>query len=310
MVASMPSSSSNSRRRASRGCSPSSILPPGNSHFNGMVWWRVRWHTRISSALKISAATTRFMDAKEPSYLLLQTPQAAWRHGFARRDSRDMDSRNINSRNVPLLAQPMVALVAWISVAICPGLKADLFQPSAHQRGAVLDQFPVVISESGGKMAVDIQFAGHLAADEYRHHDFRFGFGGAGEITAVHAHVIDYHCLSGRSGRAANTLIQWNAGMRRHGALQGPQDQHAGLRVHRFLLQHVEAHPVVLEHAIVQQLHYFPHQVIHRARRLIEPVDLVLNFRDLGSSRHRLFWVDRSSRSRDVNLAMYCQNTS
>jgi hypothetical protein len=66
MVASMPSSSSNSRRSASRGCSPDSILPPGNSHFNGMVWWRVRWQTRILSSWKINAATTRFMDGKEP----------------------------------------------------------------------------------------------------------------------------------------------------------------------------------------------------------------------------------------------------
>src|SRR5271167_4297075 len=34
--ASIPSSSSNSRRMASRGCSPSSIFPPGNSHFSGI----------------------------------------------------------------------------------------------------------------------------------------------------------------------------------------------------------------------------------------------------------------------------------
>src|ERR1019366_9298012 len=37
MVASMPSSSSNSRRKASRGCSPSSILTPGNSYFSGIT---------------------------------------------------------------------------------------------------------------------------------------------------------------------------------------------------------------------------------------------------------------------------------
>src|SRR5579872_4739837 len=58
----MPSSSSSSRRKASRGCSPSSILPPGNSHFSGMVWWRVRWQTRSFPFSTIRAATTRFTE--------------------------------------------------------------------------------------------------------------------------------------------------------------------------------------------------------------------------------------------------------
>jgi hypothetical protein len=63
--ASMPSSSSSSRRMASRGCSPSSILPPGNSHLSGMGWCRVLWQARMRSSFTISAATTRFMIRKE-----------------------------------------------------------------------------------------------------------------------------------------------------------------------------------------------------------------------------------------------------
>ena len=38
-----------------------SILPPGNSHFSGIVWWRVRWHTSSLPSFAIKAATTRFM---------------------------------------------------------------------------------------------------------------------------------------------------------------------------------------------------------------------------------------------------------
>src|SRR5580704_1680999 len=61
IFASIPNSSSSSRRKASRGCSPSSILPPGNSHFSGIVWCRVRWHTRSLPFCSITAATTRFI---------------------------------------------------------------------------------------------------------------------------------------------------------------------------------------------------------------------------------------------------------
>jgi len=44
-------SSSSSRRRASRGCSPVSILPPGNSHFSGMGWcWRALANEELAVA--------------------------------------------------------------------------------------------------------------------------------------------------------------------------------------------------------------------------------------------------------------------
>src|SRR5580658_11095749 len=46
---------------ASRGCSPSSILPPGNSHLSGIGWCRVLWQARMRSSFRISAATTLFI---------------------------------------------------------------------------------------------------------------------------------------------------------------------------------------------------------------------------------------------------------
>ena len=44
-----------------------------------------------------------------------------------------------------------------------------LFQLSAHQGGAILDQFQVLIAEGSGKVAVNIEFAHDLAADKHRH---------------------------------------------------------------------------------------------------------------------------------------------
>src|SRR5271169_1042737 len=58
MSARMPSSSSSSRRNASGGVSPASILPPGNSHLRARAWCSVRWQHRISSPSRIKAATT------------------------------------------------------------------------------------------------------------------------------------------------------------------------------------------------------------------------------------------------------------
>ncbi len=52
--------------------------------------------------------------------------------------------------------------------------------PVACQPGsAILDQAAVFITKRGRKVAVDIEFAHHPAADENRDHDFRFGFGRA-----------------------------------------------------------------------------------------------------------------------------------
>src|ERR1700730_4896988 len=58
MVAATPSSSRNSRAKASAGDSPSSTLPPGNSHFNPCESLRFRWQTSSFEFRVMSAATT------------------------------------------------------------------------------------------------------------------------------------------------------------------------------------------------------------------------------------------------------------
>src|SRR5580704_19421780 len=147
MVARIPSSSSSSRRRASRGCSPSSIFPPGNSHLSGMVWCRVRWQTSSLPSFSITAATTRFINCQ-----------------LRRKNEFEFEPGDSPTQG-----------------------SAPLLQLFPYDFSAVLDEFLVVDAERRGKMAVDVEFAGHLAFNENGHNDFRFRLQRAGKITGIFA---------------------------------------------------------------------------------------------------------------------------
>src|SRR5579863_1034384 len=249
MVAMIPSSSSSSRRSASRGCSPSSIFPPGNSHLRGMVWWRVRWHTRILPSFWISAATTRFIG---------EHPRAE------------------NSAK----PGPSPARVPCVFL----GSLAGFFELRSDQGGAVLDETLIFGSKRGREMAVNVEFANHSAMDKDGHNNFRFSFERAGQITRIFAHIVDYHGFSARCRRATNALMQRNPRVRRHGALEGSEREHGRLRTH---LQHIEADPVVFQHAVVQQLDHLLHQVLRGERGRGKLAHFVADFFHPAGNGHK-----------------------
>src|ERR1700677_2799711 len=263
MVARIPSSSSNSRRRASRGCSPSSIFPPGNSHFKGMVWWRVRWHTSSLPSLWISAATTRFIG-------LLP---AAENSAIAGR-SRACE---------PCLFRRSFFGFHFLTV-IFGRSAAGLFELCSDQGGAVLDETLIVESKCGGKVAIDIQFADDFAVGKDGHNNFRFGFERAGEISRIFGYIIDYHSFAARRCGAANALVERDSRVRSHGALESAEAQHRRLRAG---LQQVKADPVVFQHAVVQQLDHLLHQVLRRGRGRGEVGHFLAQFFHSGGNRHR-----------------------
>ncbi len=86
--------------------------------------------------------------------------------------------------------------------------------------------------------------------------------------------------------------------MGRHRSLKRAQRQHRGLRIGGFTLQHVETNPVVFQHAIMQQLHRLPHEIVHRSGGLIDAVDLFLDFCERGTRRH--MGVSRDHFDRDA----------
>src|SRR5579862_3090115 len=97
-------------------------------------------------------------------------------------------------------------------------------------------------------MAVNIELTDHAAVNENRYDNFRFGFERAGQVSRIFAHIIDHHRLPAGSSRPADSLVQWNAGMRRHRAFECPQDKYRWLRAR---LEQIKTHPVVLQHTVV-----------------------------------------------------------
>jgi Di-haem cytochrome c peroxidase len=78
---------------------------------------------------------------------------------------------------------------------------------------------------------VDIEFAGNLAVYENRHNDFGLGLQRASEIAGIGVDIVDDNGFAGRSGGAANTLVERNAGVRGHRALEGSKNQNVALGI-------------------------------------------------------------------------------
>jgi len=113
----------------------------------------------------------------------------------------------------------------------------------------VFAEFAVVGAEGGVEVGVDVEFADDFAADEDGDDDFGFGFERAGEIAGVGVDVVDDDGFAGGGRGAADALVEGNAGVGRHGALEGAEDE----RVAPFPFKHVEADPVVAGKVLVEK---------------------------------------------------------
>lgn len=111
-------------------------------------------------------------------------------------------------------------------------------------------------------MAINIEFAYDLTPNEYRNYNLRLGFDRASQIPGIAADIIDDNRLVTGSRRTADSLMQGDTRMWCSSAFKCAQGQHRRLLCLR-RLQHVEAHPVVLLHTLVQQ----PDDVGHKIRR-------------------------------------------
>ena len=123
------------------------------------------------------------------------------------------------------------------------------FEEFAEDGCGVFAEFAVVGTEGGEEVGVDVEFADDFAADEDGDDDFGFSFEGAGEIAGVGVNVVDDDGLAAGGCGAADTLVERNAGVRRHGAFEGAEDE----RVAAFPFEHVEADPVVAGELFVEK---------------------------------------------------------
>ncbi len=110
-------------------------------------------------------------------------------------------------------------------------------------------EFAVVGAEGGEEVGVDVEFADDFAADEDGDDDFGFCFERAGEVTRVGVDVVDDDGFAGGGSGAADALIEGNAGVGRHGAFEGAEDE----RVAAFPFEHVEADPIVAGEFFVEE---------------------------------------------------------
>jgi hypothetical protein len=131
------------------------------------------------------------------------------------------------------------------------------FEEFAEEGGRVFTQKAIAGAKGGEEVGVDVEFADDFAVNEDGDDDFGFSFERADEIAGIAGDVVndDGHAAAG-SG-AANSLVEWDAGVRRHGALEGAEDEDIAAG---FVLEHVEANPIVFGELAVKE----PGDVFHQ----------------------------------------------
>ena len=145
-----------------------------------------------------------------------------------------------------------------------------LLDEFTEKRGGVLAELAIVWTECGVKVGVDVEFTDDIAVHENGNDDFGFGFEGAGEIARVGVNVVDDDGFAGGGRGAADSLMKRDAGVGRHGALEGAKDEDVAIR---FFFQHVKADPVVARELFVEERDDGFHEGVGRRRGFGESVE-------------------------------------
>ena len=120
----------------------------------------------------------------------------------------------------------------------------------AEESGSVFAEPAIVQAESGGDVGVDVKFTDDFAVNKDGHNDFGFGFERAGEVTGVGIDVIDDDGFATGSRSAADSLIEGNARVGRHGAFEGTEDEYVLIP---FPGEHIETDPIVTSEFFVEE---------------------------------------------------------
>ena len=108
----------------------------------------------------------------------------------------------------------------------------------------------IVGTEGGEKVGVDIEFTGNFAVMKDGDDDFGFGFEGTGEIARIVGDVVDDDGLAGAGRGTADALIERDASVGSHGALERAEDECGVIGV---FPKHVEADPIVFGELAVKE---------------------------------------------------------
>lgn len=149
----------------------------------------------------------------------------------------------------------------------------------AEDDGGMFAKLAVIGAEGGEEVGVDVEFADHFAVDEDGDDDFGFSFEGAGEIAGIGIDVVDDDGLSRGSGGAANALVQRDARVGSHGALEGAENENVAVAV---LFKHIKADPIVAGELFVEESDDALHESVGGAGRNGEGVESRDEIRGLG----------------------------
>ena len=124
-------------------------------------------------------------------------------------------------------------------------------------------ELPVVGSEGGEEVGINVEFADDLAVAKDGNNDFRFGLQRAGKIARVGIHVVNDNGSTARSRGATDSLIQGDAGVGRHGALERAENEDVAVG---FPLEHVKTNPIVASELGVKERDDALHESVGRGR--------------------------------------------
>jgi hypothetical protein len=89
----------------------------------------------------------------------------------------------------------------------------------SEQSGGMLAELAVVGTKGGEKMGVDVEFAGNFTVDETG--TTISDLVSREQAGRVGSNVVNDNGFTCRRSRPADALIEWDAGVRRHGAVEG-----------------------------------------------------------------------------------------
>ncbi len=124
------------------------------------------------------------------------------------------------------------------------------FEEFAEEGRGVFAEKAIVGTKGGEEVGVNVEFTGDFAMNEDGDDDFGFGFERAGEVAGIAADVVNDDGLARAGSGAANALVERDAGVGRHGAVEGAENEDVAIG---FLFEQVEAHPVVFGELAVKE---------------------------------------------------------
>jgi hypothetical protein len=129
----------------------------------------------------------------------------------------------------------------------------------------------IIVTESGGGVTVDIDFANYPPACVDRHHNLRSGLDGTGQVAGIGIDIIDDDSFAVLYCRSTNTFTDGDSHMGRWIANERSNDQH--LSVGR--IEHIETHPAEVSETPCHTLNDASFQTLKRYRESLKGSEFI-----------------------------------